>query len=310
MAVRKIDFTQKKQATGDTQAALAAMLSRPVAAAGVGQIVPLAIDLLDDYPKQARTFGMRELEELSEDIKQRGITEPIHVRPKGTRYEILAGHRRRTAAAMAGLIEVPCVIAEVDDADADLIFSENVFQRKRLLPSERARAYKIMVEAAAAKTGKKMLPISEVAAAAGTNRKELYRFLRLNLLADELLQLVDEDAVPFRAGVLLAALPQEQQQLLLEVMAENALEAISLKQAEKLAAVTTEQEEKGLSAEQMRAILLPSKSPKSPKPPVLRIKFERLQEFFTEEQTPAEIEQEIIIALEYYRQHQDGGDIE
>ena len=308
MAVRKIDFTQKKQATSDTQAALAAMLSRPVAAAGVGQIVPLAIDLLDDYPKQARTFGMRELEELSEDIKQRGITEPIHVRPKGTRYEILAGHRRRTAAAMAGLIEVPCVIAEVDDADADLIFSENVFQRKRLLPSERARAYKIMVEAAAAKTGKKKLPISEVAAAAGTNRKELYRFLRLNLLTDELLQLVDEDAVPFRAGVLLAALSQEQQQLLLEVMAENALEAISLKQAEKLAA--KQQEQHDLGADQMQAILMPPKSPKSPKPPVLRIKFELLQEFFNEEQTPAEIEQEIITALEYYRQHQDGGDIE
>ena len=308
MAVRKIDFTQKKQATSDTQAALAAMLSRPVAAAGVGQIVPLAIDLLDDYPKQARTFGMRELEELSEDIKQRGITEPIHVRPKGTRYEILAGHRRKTAAAMAGLAEVPCVIDEVDDADADLIFSENVFQRKRLLPSERARAYKIMVEAAAAKTGKKKLPISEVAAAAGTNRKELYRFLRLNLLTDELLQLVDEDAVPFRAGVLLAALSKEQQQLLLEVMAENGLETITLKQAEKLAA--KQQEQHDLGADQMQAILMPPKSPKSPKPPVLRIKFELLQEFFNEEQTPAEIEQEIITALEYYRQHQDGGDIE
>ena len=308
MAVRKIDFTQKKQATSDTQAALAAMLSRPVAAAGVGQIVPLAIDLLDDYPKQARTFGMRELEELSEDIKQRGITEPIHVRPKGTRYEILAGHRRKTAAAMAGLAEVPCVIDEVDDADADLIFSENVFQRKRLLPSERARAYKIMVEAAAAKTGKKKLPISEVAAAAGTNRKELYRFLRLNLLTDELLQLVDEDAVPFRAGVLLAALSQEQQQLLLEVMAENGLETITLKQAEKLAA--KQQEQHDLGADQMQAILMPPKSPKSPKPPVLRIKFELLQEFFNEEQTPAEIEQEIITALDYYRQHQDGGDIE
>ena len=302
MAVRKIDFTQKKQATGDTQAALAAMLSRPVAAAGVGQIVPLAIDLLDDYPKQARTFGMRELEELSEDIKQRGITEPIHVRPKGTRYEILAGHRRKTAAAMAGLAEVPCVIDEVDDADADLIFSENVFQRKRLLPSERARAYKIMVEAAAAKTGKKTLPISEVAAAAGTNRKELYRYLKLNLLTDELLRLVDEDAVPFRAGVLLAALSQEQQQLLLEVMAENALEAISLKQAERLAA---EQEEKGLSAEQMQAVLLPTKSRKQP---VLRIKFERLQNFFTEDQTTAEIEQEIVTALTYYRQ-QNGGTV-
>ena len=308
MAVSKIDFTQKKQATSDTQAALAAMLSRPVAAAGVGQIVPLAIDLLDDYPKQARTFGMRELEELSEDIKQRGITEPIHVRPKGTRYEILAGHRRKTAAAMAGLAEVPCVIDEVDDADADLIFSENVFQRKRLLPSERARAYKIMVEAAAAKTGKKKLPISEVAAAAGTNRKELYRFLRLNLLTDELLQLVDEDAVPFRAGVLLAALSKEQQQLLLEVMAENGLETITLKQAEKLAA--KQQEQHDLGADQMQAILMPPKSPKSPKPPVLRIKFELLQEFFNEEQTPAEIEQEIITALDYYRQHQDGGDIE
>ena len=302
MAVRKIDFTQKKQATGDTQAALAAMLSRPVAATGVGQIVLLAIDLLDDYPKQARTFGMRELEELSEDIKQRGITEPIHVRPKGTRYEILAGHRRKTAAAMAGLIEVPCVIDEVDDADADLIFSENVFQRKRLLPSERARAYKIMVEAAAAKTGKKTLPISEVAAAAGTNRKEIYRYLRLTLLTDELLQLVDEEAVPFRAGVLLAALSQEQQQLLLEVMDENGLETITLKQAEKLAAG---QEQQDLSAAQIQAILLPTKSRKQP---VLRIKFERLQDFFTESQTTAEIEQEIVTALTYYRQ-QNGGTV-
>ena len=302
MAVRKIDFTQKKQATGDTQAALAAMLSRPVAAAGVGQIVPLAIDLLDDYPKQARTFGMRELEELSEDIKQRGITEPIHVRPKGTRYEILAGHRRRTAAAMAGLAEVPCVIDEVDDADADLIFSENVFQRKRLLPSERARAYKIMVDVAAAKSGSAMLPISEVAAAAGTNRKEIYRYLRLNLLIDDLMQMIDDDVVSMVAGVQLAALPQQQQKLLLDVMAENALGTVSLKQAEKLAA---KQEEDDLSAEQIQALLMP---PKSHKQPVLRIKFERLQDFFTEDQTTVEIEQEIITALEYYRQN--GGDVE
>lgn len=301
MMARKIDLTQRKQATSDTQAALAAMLSRPVAKAGVGQIVPLAIDLLDDYPKQERTFGMRELEELSEDIKQRGITEPIHVRPKGTRYEILAGHRRKTAAAMAGLAEVPCVIDEVDDTDADLIFSENVFQRKRLLPSERARAYKIMVEAAAAKTGKKTLPISEVAAAAGTNRKEIYRYLRLNLLIDDLMQLVDDDAVPMVAGVQLAALPQEQQQLLLDVMDENGLETVSVKQAEKLAA--KQQEQQDLSVAQIQAILLP---PQSRKQPVLRIKFERLQNFFTEDQTTVEIEQEIITALDYYRQNQDG----
>ena len=305
MAVRKIDFAQKKQATGDTQAALAAMLSRPVTMTGVGQIVPLPIDLLDDYPKQARTFGMRELEELSEDIKQRGITEPIHVRPKGTRYEILAGHRRRTAAAMAGLTEVPCVIAEVDDADADLIFSENVFQRKRLLPSERARAYKIMVDVAAAKSGSTVRPISEVAAAAGTNRKEIYRYLRLNLLIDDLMQLVDDDAVPMVAGVQLAALPQEQQQLLLDILNENGLETVSVKQAEKMA--TKQQEQHDLSAEQIKTILMP---PKSPKQPVLRVKFERLQDFFTEDQTPAEIEKEIITALEYYRQHQDGGEIE
>lgn len=305
MAVRKIDFTQKKQATGDTQAALAAMLSRPVAAAGVGQIVPLAIDLLDDYPKQARTFGVRELEELSEDIKQRGITEPIHVRPKGSRYEILAGHRRKTAAAMAGLAEVPCVIDDVDDADADLIFSENVFQRKRLLPSERARAYKIMVDVAAAKTGKKTLPISEVAAAAGTNRKEIYRYLRLTLLTDELMKLVDEETVSMVAGVQLAVLTQEQQQLLLDVMDENGLETISVKQAEKLAA--KQQEQQDLSTSQIQATLLP---PKSRKQPVLRIKFERLQDFFTERQTTAEIEQEIITALGYYRQHQDEGDVE
>ena len=304
MAVRKIDFTQKKQATGDTQAALAAMLSRPVAAAGVGQIVPLAIDLLDDYPKQARTFGMRELEELSEDIKQRGITEPIHVRPKGTRYEILAGHRRKTAAAMAGLAEVPCVIDEVDDADADLIFSENVFQRKRLLPSERARAYKIMVDVAAAKSGSTVRPISEVAAAAGTNRKEIYRYLRLNLLIDDLMQLVDDDAVSMIAGVQLAALTHQQQQLLLDVMDENGLETVSVKQAEKLAA--KQQEQQSLSVAQIQAILLP---PKSRKQPVLRIKFERLQDFFTESQTTVEIEQEIITALTYYRQ-QNGGDIE
>ena len=88
-------------------------------------------------------------------------------------------------------------------------------------------------------------------------------------------------------------------------MAENGLESISLKQAEKLAA---EQEEKGFGAEQMQAILLPPKSHKSPKPPVLRIKFERLQDFFTEDQTTAEIEQEIITALEYYRQ-QNGGTV-
>ena len=109
---------------------------------------------------------------------------------------------------------------------------------------------------------------------------------------------MDEDTLAMVAGVQLAALPQEQQLLLLDVMAKNALETVSLKQAEKLA--VKQEEQQGLDAAQIQAILLPTKSHKQP---VLRIKFERLQDFFTEDQTTVEIEQEIITALEYYRQN-------
>lgn len=173
---------------GDTINAMKTMLGQfvPTGIPDGKQIVTLRIDLLDAYPKQ-HIFGMRELEELAENIQAVGITDPIHVRPKGMRYEILSGHRRSEAAKLAGLEEVPAIVENVDDNEADLIFCDNLYHRKTLLPSERGAAYKVQVEALQRKAGTNCPSVSAVAAQMGTNRKEVYRYIKLMDLVPEFL---------------------------------------------------------------------------------------------------------------------------
>lgn len=296
----KMNLMQSSAApsAGETMAAMKTMLGQivPAGTSQGKQIVMLRIDLLDAYPKQ-HIFGMRELDELSENIKEVGITDPIHVRPKGMRFEILSGHRRSEAAKLAGLEEVPAIVENVDDADADLIFCDNLYHRKTLLPSERGAAYKVQVEALQRKAGTNCPSVSAVAAQMGTNRKEVYRYIKLMDLVPEFLDLVDDDEMAMMAGFTLAAsIPTQQQYEILDVMEELSNVQIDLKKAN---ALSDEQKAHGLTEETIREILAPTKAKKK-KEEFLKVPMEKIQQFFADAETPEQMVETVVEALNFY----------
>ncbi|MCL2068882.1 MAG: ParB/RepB/Spo0J family partition protein, partial [Oscillospiraceae bacterium] len=129
--------------------AVDAALGEAVAPDETEGIIFLSPDLLDKYPDNPfREYTDRRLEELVESIREYGVLSPIVIRPKaGGRYEILAGHNRSNAAKLIPLPEVPCIIRHAGDTEAALIVTQsNLTQRENLLPSEKARAYRIMLE--------------------------------------------------------------------------------------------------------------------------------------------------------------------
>lgn len=283
---------------GETMTAMKAMLGQfvPTGNSDGKQIVTLRIDLLDAYPKQ-NIFGMRELEELSENIREVGVADPIHVRAKGMRYEILSGHRRSAAAKLAGLEEIPAIVENVDDADADLIFCDNLYHRKTLLPSERGAAYKVQVEALQRKAGTNCPSVSAVAAQMGTNRKEVYRYIKLMDLIPEFLDMVDDNEMAMMAGfTVAAAVPTAQQYEILDVMEEISNYQLDMKKANALADA---QKEQGLTEETIREILAPTKA-KNKKEEFLKVPMDRVQHFFSEVETPAQMIETVVNALDFY----------
>ena len=170
----------------------------------------LPVDLLTDYPDQPfRAYTEDKLAELAADIGANGIISPLSVRsmPGGT-YQILAGHNRRAAARLAGLDKVPCIVRDVDDdAAALIVVNTNLNQRDELLPSEKAKAYKIQLEALkhqGKSTSRQFVGKSESADAvgemSGERGRQIQRYIRLNNLVPELLELVDTKKNPADRG--------------------------------------------------------------------------------------------------------------
>lgn len=232
-----------------------------------GDIVKLAISSLRPYPDQPfKVYTSEKLELLAEDIREHGILSPVIVRPlpENGVYQILAGHNRTQAAGLAGLDTVPCIIHDVDDDAAKLILvNSNLQQRDRLLPSEKAFAYKLQLEAIKHQgkqsplTSGTMCPKSEdeasgtmcqkltaretVAEQNGESSRNIQNYIRLTYLIPPLLKQVDEDTLPFRAGVNLSYLSEESQQVLFDYCEYNDFK-VSLKHSEQLKTIGQERE--------------------------------------------------------------------
>jgi ParB family transcriptional regulator, chromosome partitioning protein len=184
--------------------------------------ITLPISSLRPYPKQKtfRNYSEEKFSDLVENIRSVGVLEPVIVRPlENNTYQILAGHTRAAAAKSAGLTEIPCVIKNVDDAEADIIFvATNLNQRDKLLPSERAYAYKLLMEATAGhKTAE------SIAQQENENRRQVFRYLRLTYLLPEILEMVDDDKLPMMAGVNISYLSENSQQFVLDYITKNRL---------------------------------------------------------------------------------------
>lgn len=245
----KIDFG-KATPNAATATAFAQMLGANKGPESAGDIRQLAVGSLHPYPNQPfHPYPGERLRELAEDIAQNGVLSPVIVRLlMDDEYQILAGHNRVAAAKLAGLDTVPAIIKDVDDETAMLIVvNTNLNQREKLLPSEKAFAYKMQLEAMKCQGKRRDLtsaPLVQklnqcysrdiLATQAGESGEQIRRYIRLTELITPLLDMVDNEALPLRVGVMLSALPPDKQQMLFDFIDANELQHVSIAQAEVL----------------------------------------------------------------------------
>jgi len=207
------------------------------------QDIPLT--LIDPFPEHP--FHVREDDAMTvmvESVKAIGVLTPAVARQKENgRYELVSGHRRKRACELAGLETLPVLVRDLTHDEAVIFMVESNFQRETILPSEKAFAYKMRLDAmnrqgqrtdlTSSPAGKKLHSNAEVSQETGDSRNQIYRFIRLTALVPALLQMVDDGKIAFRPAVELSYLPEEEQAALLETIEAEAATP-SLAQAQKM----------------------------------------------------------------------------
>ncbi len=244
-----------------------------------------------------------------ESVEQYGVLAPLIARPRpdGDGYEIISGHRRQYAAKLAGLDTLPVIVRNMDDNAAVLLMVDSNLQREHILPSERAFAYKMKLEAlknqgarsdlTSDQVGQKLWSVEQVANDAGESKTQIQRFIRLTNLIPELLDMVDEKKISFNPAVELSYLNESQQRDFLEAM-EDTQNAPSLSQAQQLKKMA---QQGGFSYE--KAFDVMGQEKKSEKDTVT-IKNETLRKYFPRSYTPKQMEEKIIQLLDAWQRKQ------
>ena len=269
------------------------------------------IPIVELFPFKEHPFKVLDDEAMQrtvESVAQYGVLAPLIARPRPEGgYEIISGHRRQHAAELAGLETLPVIAREMDDDAAILLMVDSNLQRESILPSERAFAYKMKLEAlknqgarsdlTSGQIGPKLRSDEQVALDAGESRKQVQRFIRLTNLIPELLDLVDEKKISFNPAVELSYLDEAQQRDFLQAMDETQ-NAPSLSQAQRMKKLA--QEEK-FTYEAAFAIMGEAKKDELDK---VVIKNDTLKKYFPRSYTPRQMEDVIIKLLEQWQRRQ------
>ena len=267
------------------------------------QVQQIPIDEL--YPFKDHPFKVLDDEAMQrtvESIKQLGVTNPLIARPRPDGgYEIISGHRRQHAAQLARLKTLPVIVRDMSDDAAVLLMVDSNLQREQILPSERAFAYKMKLDAlkrqgarsdlTSSQVGMKLQALDIVGQEAGDSRNQVHRFIRLTNLIPELLDMVDEKKISFNPAVELSYLDESQQRDFLEAMADTQ-NAPSLSQAQRLKKLA---QEGHFSYDVAFAVM---GEPKKDELDKVVIKNDTLRKYFLESSTPREMEEKIIGLLE------------
>ncbi|MDU8688851.1 ParB/RepB/Spo0J family partition protein [Faecalibacterium wellingii] len=274
------------------------------------QVQQIPIDAL--HPFTNHPFKVLDDEAMTrtvESIAQYGVLAPLIARPRpdGDGYEIISGHRRQYAAKLAGLETLPVIVRNMDDDAAVLLMVDSNLQRETILPSERAFAYKMKLEAlknqgarsdlTSSQIGTKLRADEKVAQDLGESRNQVQRFIRLTNLIPELLDMVDEKKISFNPAVELSYLDESQQRDFLEAM-QDTQNAPSLSQAQQLKKMAQQGE---FSYE--KAFDVMGQEKKSEKDTVT-IKNETLRKYFPRSYTPKQMEEKIIQLLDAWQKKQ------
>lgn len=284
------------------------------------QFLQLPLDVLvpwkdpDGESQPFKPYTEEKLLELAENIKKRGVIEPICVRPMPDgKMQILSGHNRVSAARIAGLTTVPAQVRRIDDDnEARLVMLDaNLQHREKLLPSEKAFAYKQLMKTLKRKAGrpseKNGAPVEHhlsgqksrdiIAQEKGEGHEQIRRYIRLTELVKPMLDLVDADTLSLRAAVELSYISTDSQELILLVMEDAGCKAPSMAQAAKLRKLAQE----GTLDESAMYQVLAKPAKAAPKP--LKLPRERIASFFPADVTPEAMEAEIYEALLAWRRN-------
>ena len=246
-----------------------------------------------------------------ESVEQYGALSPLIARPRPEGgYEIISGHRRQHAAQLAGLDALPVIVRQMDDDAAVLLMVDSNLQRETILPSERAFAYKMKLEAMKHQAGRPTqdnysqvgnnfgtLSSEEMAEELGTSKNQIFRYIRLTNLVPELLDMVDEKKIAFNPAVELSYLDESQQRDFLEAM-NDTQNAPSLSQAQRLKKLA---QEGHFSYDVAFAVMGEEKKDELDK---VVIKNDTLRKYFPRSYTPKQMEDTIIKLLEQWQRKQ------
>jgi len=272
----------------------------------------IPISEINDFPNHPFKVKMDEnMSDLVDSIKEHGVLVPALVRPKedGT-YEMVAGHRRKFASELADLEEIPCIIRDLTDDEATLIMVDSNLQRERILPSEKAFAYKMKLDAMKRQGQRTDLTLSPLATKlrrqrsdeilgqqVGESKDQIRRYIRLTELIQPILDMVDDNKIAMRPAVELSYLSKTEQEVLLDTMQ---LEDCTPSHAQAIK-MRKFSEEGRLNEDVILSILSEEKGNQKEQ---FRMPKERISKYFTPGTSAKQIEDTIIKALELYRKRE------
>ena len=281
------------------------------------RVQEIPVDKIDDFPNHPFKVRMDDnMIEMAESVKQHGILVPAIVRPKENgHYEMVAGHRRKLACTLIAKLQLPCIVRELTDEEATIIMVDSNLQREQLLPSEKAFAYKMKLDAMKRQGQRNDLTLSPMAtkfdAAAklgqqsGESRDQVFRYIRLTNLIPEVLDLVDNSVlkekdklqIALRPAVELSYLTEQEQHDLYETMTTEDCTPSHV-QAMKMRKFS---EEGRLNMDVIFSIMQEEKPNQKEQ---FKIPKERISKYFAPGTPAQKIEDTIIKALEFYRKRQ------
>ena len=266
---------------------------------------------ISDFPDHPFKVRMDEdMENLVESVKERGVLSPVLVRPlEDGSYQMVSGHRRKRASELAGLETVPCIVRELTDDEATILMVDSNLQRERVLPSERAHAYKMKLEAMKRQgertdltspplveklSGKSALTSTRIGKATGDSYEQVRRYIRLTNLIPPLLDLVDEGKIAFRPAVELSYLTESEQSSLAENISYDEATP-SLAQAIKMKDFSREGR---LNPDVILSIMSEEKPNQREK---YSFQADRLRQYIPVGLSPQQREDYVVKALDYYK---------
>lgn len=261
----------------------------------ISQLPPNKLSPFAKHPYRVQEDAA--MDELVESVRTHGILSPLLARPKVEGYELVSGHRRRLAAQKLGLSTVPVLVREMTDDEAVILMVDSNLQRENLLPSEKAFAYKMKLEAmkhqGKATSGQlvQKLSVEKVADEANENYKTVQRYIRLTNLVPPLLQMVDDGRIALSPAVELSYLTRDEQAELWNLIGQEDATP-SLSQALRMKQLSREAQ---LTPEVLYAILTEEKPNQKEQ---IRIKTESLRKYFPRNYSAQQMEREIMKLLE------------